>query len=64
MKLPINESNLISQLNLMFSNSFKVINELIQNANRAGASRVDITFTESDDGKCNLMFKSAAIICH
>lgn len=43
MKLSVNVNQTIKNFGCVFSDSFKVIQELIQNARRAGATQVDIT---------------------
>jgi hypothetical protein len=53
--LRINESALIQNLKFSFSNSFTVLTELLQNARRSGADKIDVTFAEgvltvSDNG--------------
>lgn len=50
MKLSINTSRTIENIGSIFTNSEKVISELIQNARRAGATTVNITETLSDTG--------------
>lgn len=53
-QIKINESNFLANLGAIFSNTGKVINELIQNASRANATT--ITFTTSvENGRANLI---------
>ncbi|MCG9576046.1 ATP-binding protein [Vibrio tubiashii] len=46
----INQDNFFAMLGNIFSNRGKVVNELIQNAERANASSVKLTLTETDVG--------------
>ena len=57
-KISINEKNLINNLRMAFSNSHTWVSELLQNARRAGATKIHIDtnsegtmFTIHDDGK-------------
>ncbi|MCB1659428.1 MAG: ATP-binding protein [Pseudomonadales bacterium] len=50
-KLAINQNRLIQNLRYAFTNTTTVVAELMQNARRAGANRIDITF----DGESNTL---------
>lgn len=52
--LKINESALIKNLKFAFSNSFTVLTELLQNARRAGATKVDIS-AQKENGEMVLI---------
>lgn len=56
LKIAVNQSRLIANLGSVFSNNTKVLAELMQNARRAGATRIDIAQRDdalvvSDDGE-------------
>lgn len=56
LKIAVNQSRLIANLGSVFSNNTKVLAELMQNARRAGATRIDVTQKDdvlivSDDGE-------------
>ncbi|PMM69848.1 ATP-binding protein [Vibrio sp. 10N.261.46.F12] len=52
-QIKINESNFLANLGAIFSNTGKVINELIQNASRANATTISFT-TSIENGRANL----------
>lgn len=43
MKISVNEKNTIQNFSIVLTEPSKVLSELIQNARRAGATRIDIT---------------------
>lgn len=49
MKLQVNQSNLLANLSTVFTDKTKVVTELVQNARRAGASKVFLDYELSDD---------------
>jgi hypothetical protein len=51
-QIKINESNFLANLGAIFSNTGKVINELIQNASRANATTISFT-TSVENGRAN-----------
>lgn len=55
MKLAINESNVLKLMEATFSSSTTFVTELMQNARRAGATKVDIVIEEISN-KINITF--------
>jgi hypothetical protein len=55
MKATVDSSKLIANLGAVFSGSAKVLSELLQNARRAGATRVEVVVNETDDGIVDLI---------
>lgn len=51
MKLQVNQSNLLANIATVFTDKTKVVTELVQNARRAGASKVFLDYELSDDKK-------------
>jgi len=50
-RLVINQNRLVENMKLAFSDRFSVVGEMVQNARRSGASRVDVTY---DHDQCLL----------
>lgn len=53
MFLTVNEKGFIKNVQSVFSGSSKIISEAIQNARRAGATRIDIEFNQASDDVTN-----------
>lgn len=53
--LPVNTSNLVKYLEHSFSSSTTFLGEMMQNARRAKATKIDFTISENEDGSVDLV---------
>lgn len=57
MRLSINEKKTIANMGSVFTDGMKVINELVQNGRRAGATVIEIETSDNEDGTVDILLR-------